>query len=226
MFTLATSHAGHPCTITKDRSKFYAVTMPPETPGHLANKTSGVAPLHTLVTVDSVDIFGTSDFATSLQQWYAENQPTQLISANVAGTNEKAAEQAPHRKIVTGKNSSEIPRTEEKYVLDKHLSTQVVRVSSCASPKDLYTRGQTVPVNLPRVATLQKKPSVSTPRTPLYKQLSISTPRTALQKQPSVNKPRTPLQKQPSVSTPRMPIKVCHCSCIYCNIFCAPCNSL
>ena len=223
MFNQATSHAGHPFTVIKHRSDFNAITMSSEIPGRLANNTSGVAPLQSLVTVDSVDIFGTSDFATSLQQWHVENQPTHSITATVARRNEKAAEQAPHRKIVTGKNSSEIPRTEEKYVLDKHLSTQVVRVSSCASPKDLYKRGQTVPVNLPRVATLQKKPSVSTPRTPLYKQLSISTPRTALQKQPSVNKPRTPLQKQPSVSTPRTPIKVCHCSC---NMFCAPRNYL
>ena len=226
MFNQATSHAGHQFTVIKHRSNFNAITMPSEIPGRLANNTSGVAPLQTLVTVDSVDIFGTSDFATSLQRWHAENQPTHSITATVAGRNEKAAEQAPHRKIVTGEDSSKFPRIEEKDVSEKRLPTELVRVSSCASPKDLYTRGQTVSVNLPRVATLQKKPSVSTPRTPLHKQSSISTPRTALQKQPSVSRPRTPLQKQPSISTPRAPIQVCHCSCICCNMFCAPRNYL
>ena len=224
MFTQATSYAGNPCTVTRHRSHFNAVTMPSETPGRLANKTSGVAPLQTLVTVDSIDIFNTSDFATSLQQWHDENQPTHSISATVAGRNEKASEQAPHRKVATGIYSSKIPRTEEKDVSEKRLSAELVRVSSCASPQDLYTRGQTVSGNLPRVATLQKKPSASTPRTPLHKQLSTSTPRTALQKQPSVSRPRK--QKQPSISTPRTPIQVCHCSCICCNMFCAPRNYL
>ena len=161
----------------------------------------GAAPLQTLVSVDSADIFPPSDFAASLQQWHEDNKPAGAINLGRADTDSP-------RGALPRKTSIKTPRAAGHHALEKQPSSQLARVASCASPSDLYTRKSKTKAGLTPIPTTDRpgrsvalqdrQPSGITSRTPVQKQPSMSLLKTPLQKQPSINTPRTPIQdRQP-----------------------------
>ena len=164
--------------------------------GHRPTVSSSVkATLQTLESIDSVDIFNTSDFASSLDQWHKEHTSGSASSSKTAGKD--AAKMDLPRKVPITR-----PRPDSnKTVTAKQDSDKLVRVVSCASPSDLYTRGG-------RASTAPfRQPSVKSPRT-LSKDRQPSVKAPLQHRQPSVNASRTSIpSRQPSVNTPRTPIQ-------------------
>ena len=157
----------------------------------------GAVPLQTLVSLDSADIFPDSDFAASLQKWHEDNKPAGAISLR------PAVKDVP-RRALPSKTSIKTPRAAGIQVLEKRHSTQLVRVASCASPSDLYTRSKRTASTLSPGPCTDSTVSCAPLQT---RQPHTFTPSTSVQKQPSVTTPRTPIPKQPSLSTPRTPIQ-------------------
>lgn len=170
--------------------------------GHRPTVSSSVkeqnkATLPTLESIDSVDIFNTSDFASSLNQWHKEHTSGSASSSKTAGK-DAAKNDLPRKVPITR------PRPDSnKTATAKQDSDKLVRVVSCASPSDLYTRGgqaSTAPfrqpsVKSPRTLSKDRQPSVKAPLQ--HRQPSVTASRTSIpSRQPSVNTPRTPIQER------------------------------
>lgn len=153
--------------------------------------------LQTLESIDSVDVFNTSDFASSLDHWHKEHSSGAASSSKTAG--KEAAKNGLPRKVPIIRPKLDSNKT----ATAKRDSDIMVRVASCASPSDLYTRGRQAStahsrqqsVKAPRTLSKDRQPSVKGPLQ--HRQPSVNASGTSIpSRQPSINTPRTPIQER------------------------------